>query len=675
MTARAPPRARARPRTCRGVRPAIVLNDPALSASQPSRRARRQRRQRARPRPRGPADHAREPGARARRARGRAAARRRVERPRARPRRARPRRAAVGLRDRLAGLRAAPHPQPDARAPRRRRPRPGQRGDAAPHGRGAAPPRARAPGPPRRWPSAPTPPTSPPTWPRARGRRAPRAPSASPASSSTRARSAAAAAAASSRSPRRPPTRPSCARCTQAAGVVLDLLIDLIGALPAGCDYAEARLVEARSRAPRRAQRRGRPASRPTPSAGLGVRARVGGAWGFAATDGRLGGRARGGAGARRRGRRRPAARRAARWAEVPRARAARPRRLGLARASIDPFARLARRQARAPARRRGGAARRPADRAPRGRVPAARARAGRSPRPRAPRAPRRRRLRRRPGGAGRRRRRGADALVPAGHGGSVAQAGWEHLLAPRPRRRTRRASPRRPSRCSPRRSARRASDARPRRRAARAADPRVDRPRARARPHPRRRGVLRRARAGSRPTDLGTLRYGSEPLTSSADATLPGGLGTFGWDDEGVAGAAHAAVAGGVLQAALSRPRPPPPRSGSTRSGGCARADGFARQPIVRMTNVSLEPGDGGVARRPAGRHRRGLYLETNRSWSIDDRRLHFQFGTEVAREIRGRRARPAVPQRLLRGRHAAVLGLARRGLLGAASGGCTGC
>ena len=35
---------------------------------------------------------------------------------------------------------------------------------------------------------------------------------------------------------------------------------------------------------------------------------------------------------------------------------------------------------------------------------------------------------------------------------------------------------------------------------------------------------------------DLGSLRYGSDLVDVTADATLPGGLGTFGWDDEGVA-------------------------------------------------------------------------------------------------------------------------------------------
>lgn len=132
-----------------------------------------------------------------------------------------------------------------------------------------------------------------------------------------------------------------------------------------------------------------------------------------------------------------------------------------------------------------------------------------------------------------------------------------------------------------------------------------------------------------------GSLRYGSELVNVTADATLPGGLGTFGWDDEGVAGRRVALIEDGMLVAALSS-RQSAAEVGLASSGGCARADGFARQPIVRMTNVSLEPGDAGSLDDLISSTADGLYLETNRSWSIDDRRLQFQFGTEVAREIK---------------------------------------
>jgi len=136
-------------------------------------------------------------------------------------------------------------------------------------------------------------------------------------------------------------------------------------------------------------------------------------------------------------------------------------------------------------------------------------------------------------------------------------------------------------------------------------------------------------------PGDLGSLRYGSEHLTVVADATLPGALGSFGWDDEGVAAGRTTLIEHGTLRAALSD-RQSAATQGLGASAGCARADGFARQPIVRMTNVSIAPGDAGSLQDLVADTDDGLLLETNRSWSIDDRRLHFQFGTEVARVIK---------------------------------------
>jgi TldD protein len=140
---------------------------------------------------------------------------------------------------------------------------------------------------------------------------------------------------------------------------------------------------------------------------------------------------------------------------------------------------------------------------------------------------------------------------------------------------------------------------------------------------------------------ELGSLRYGSELMNVSADATVPGGLGTFGWDDEGVAAHAFPLVESGVLRGFLSS-REAAAEIGLERSGGCMRAEGFSRQPIIRMTNVNLEPGDAGTLDELIADTERGIYMETNRSWSIDSRRLHFQFATEIAWEIRdGRRGR----------------------------------
>src|SRR5919197_2885070 len=76
-------------------------------------------------------------------------------------------------------------------------------------------------------------------------------------------------------------------------------------------------------------------------------------------------------------------------------------------------------------------------------------------------------------------------------------------------------------------------------------------------------------------------------------------------------------------------------------QSNGTMRADGWNRIPLIRMTNVNLEPGTSSLEHMIAGT-KEGVYMETNRSWSIDDRRLNFQFGTQLAYEIRdGKRGR----------------------------------
>jgi TldD protein len=133
-------------------------------------------------------------------------------------------------------------------------------------------------------------------------------------------------------------------------------------------------------------------------------------------------------------------------------------------------------------------------------------------------------------------------------------------------------------------------------------------------------------------PGDLGTLRYGSELMNVTADATTPGGLGTFGFDDEGVPARREPIVEQGILSGFLTS-RETAARIGSG-AGGSMRADGWARMPLVRMTNLHLEPGDGSFEELLAD-VRDGVYLETNKSWSIDDKRLNFQFGTQIAWEI----------------------------------------
>jgi TldD protein len=143
-------------------------------------------------------------------------------------------------------------------------------------------------------------------------------------------------------------------------------------------------------------------------------------------------------------------------------------------------------------------------------------------------------------------------------------------------------------------------------------------------------------------PEKYGSFRYGSAIVNLSADATIPGGLGTFGWDDEGVPAQRVPIVREGIFCGYLtSRESAQQLRdivgdAAPQTSGGAMRADGWNRIPIIRMTNVNLEPGEWELADLIADTDE-GIYMEMNKSWSIDDRRLNFQFGTEIAYEIKG--------------------------------------
>jgi TldD protein len=141
------------------------------------------------------------------------------------------------------------------------------------------------------------------------------------------------------------------------------------------------------------------------------------------------------------------------------------------------------------------------------------------------------------------------------------------------------------------------------------------------------------------KPHDLGSLRYGSEHMNITADPTTPGGLGSFAFDDEGVPAQPTPVVEHGRLTGFLTS-RETAARIGAG-SGGSMRADGWNRMPLVRMTNLHIEPGEGTLEDLLAGVDD-GICMETNRSWSIDDKRLNFQFGTQIAWEIkRGRLGR----------------------------------
>jgi len=132
----------------------------------------------------------------------------------------------------------------------------------------------------------------------------------------------------------------------------------------------------------------------------------------------------------------------------------------------------------------------------------------------------------------------------------------------------------------------------------------------------------------------LDRLQYGSPQVNIDADATAPGGLGTFGYDDEGVPAQNVPIVSAGRFVGYLTS-RETAPIIGR-RSMGSSRASGWNVIPLIRMTNVNLRPGEAGTLEDLIADTGDGIFVSTNRSWSIDDRRLNFQFGTQAGWRIR---------------------------------------
>jgi TldD protein len=137
----------------------------------------------------------------------------------------------------------------------------------------------------------------------------------------------------------------------------------------------------------------------------------------------------------------------------------------------------------------------------------------------------------------------------------------------------------------------------------------------------------------------LRTLRYGSDIVNVVADATEHHGpgLGTFAYDDEGVQAQCTPIITKGLFTGYISS-RETAHTIGEKRSNGTMRAEGWNRIPLIRMTNISILPGDKPLTFEQliAGVDD-GIYMQTNRSWSIDDKRYNFQFGCEIGWEIKG--------------------------------------
>jgi len=130
-----------------------------------------------------------------------------------------------------------------------------------------------------------------------------------------------------------------------------------------------------------------------------------------------------------------------------------------------------------------------------------------------------------------------------------------------------------------------------------------------------------------------GGFQYGSALVNIVADAHCPGGLGTFAYDDEGVPAQNIPLITDGrFVGFQTSRAYS---RVAGVNSGGAGLSDGWRNLPIVRMTNINMLPGDQTLDELIAGIEY-GFIFDENKSWSIDDLRINFQFACEIAHEIK---------------------------------------
>ena len=133
-----------------------------------------------------------------------------------------------------------------------------------------------------------------------------------------------------------------------------------------------------------------------------------------------------------------------------------------------------------------------------------------------------------------------------------------------------------------------------------------------------------------------GEFQYGSDKVTLMADNTLENGLATQGFDDDGVPGQRWEIVKDGIFQT-YSTGREFAHYIGEERSRGSCRADHWSSIPIVRIPNLFLMPGKEPLSPDELiADVKHGLYFEGMDSFSIDQRRLNFQFGGNAVWEIK---------------------------------------
>ena len=131
---------------------------------------------------------------------------------------------------------------------------------------------------------------------------------------------------------------------------------------------------------------------------------------------------------------------------------------------------------------------------------------------------------------------------------------------------------------------------------------------------------------------DFGEMQYGSSLMNVTFDPTTSGEFASYAFDDVGLPATKEYLIKEGKLLRGLGS------SESQVRSGiegvANARATSWNRPAIDRMANINLEAGEH-LFEDMIADIERGVYMESNRSWSIDDYRNKFQFGCEYGKLI----------------------------------------
>lgn len=142
-------------------------------------------------------------------------------------------------------------------------------------------------------------------------------------------------------------------------------------------------------------------------------------------------------------------------------------------------------------------------------------------------------------------------------------------------------------------------------------------------------------------PDKLGKFQFGSPIVSITADATLPGGLGSFGYDDEGIPAQKSYLIEDGVFKGYLTSRETAPLIKQKTN--GTMRATGWSNIPLIRMTNINLEPGNWKLKDLIADTDD-GVYIVSPTMPSIDDKRLNYHISTELGWRIKNGKLREMI-------------------------------